>query len=275
MIKDKTPQGRESFASPTKKSAGISSDNVLVEPSGVSIDWESDDNPKTVGIAVSRALEMIKGLVIGGVKIEEYIYRKLVKKLEYTPTERIVSPDVSLAGPVFEALRYTRHLDHISELYANFLASAMDIVTAQSAHPGFIDVIRSITQDEARIVSHLLDIKVIPIIDIKKILQADLGELNTNVLVSTIGVDASCEFEELAEIYLSNLERIGLVEIPRDTYLTSPGIYDRIMNAAPVKSKLKELNSGQERCSGDVKRYFAKLTLYGIQFGNTCVISRN
>lgn len=229
----------------------------------------------SVAFAVNTALKEASELVWRGKEIEEFIYRKLARKLEFTPAERISSPDIAIVGPVLESLRYSRHQKLVCELYLNLLATALDSDTRKTAHPGFVDIIRNMTSDEAKIIAHMLEVKIIPIIDINKVRPGNLGDVKINTLVSTVGVDANCEHEELAESYLNNLERIGLIEIPKDTYITDPGVYDRILNSLPVKTKLHILNRGRDEYRGGVNKYFAKLTLFGKYFGNSCVISRN
>lgn len=245
--------------------------NATILP--ISSAQENDSLP--VAFAVNNALRAVTDLVWRGKEIEEFVYRKLVKKLEFTAPENISSPDVAIAGPVFEALRYARHHEPICELYLNLLTSALDLKTAKSVFPGFIDIIRNITSDEARIINHMLKVKVIPVIDINKIRPENKGMVKINTLVSTIGVDAGCEHEELTESYLNNLERVGLLEIPKDTYITDPGVYHRILTALPVKAKIHTLNRAKDQSRAGVSKYFAKLTLFGRYFGNSCVISRN
>ncbi|MGI9316028.1 MAG: DUF4393 domain-containing protein [bacterium] len=229
----------------------------------------------SVPFALSAALQTTSELVWRGKEIEDFVYRQLVRKLEFTPPENISAPDIAIAGPVLEALRYTRHRHLICELYLNLLASALDIKSAKTVHPGYVDIIKNMTSDEVRIIAHLLEVKVIPVIDINKVRSGNLGDIKINTLVSTIGVDAGCEYEELSESYLNNLERIGLIEIPKDTYITDPGVYDRILTSLPVKAKIHILNRGKDQFRAGINKYFAKLTLFGRYFGQTCVIGHS
>jgi hypothetical protein len=151
------------------------------------------------------------------------------------------------------------------------MSTAMNKETAKYAHPGFVEIIRNLTSDEACIIDHLNDVRVIPVIDIKKVMIDKQSEMRLNTLVSTIAVDADCEHHDLAESYLANLERIGIVEIPRDVHLTDENIYDRILNAPPVKEKLKLLSHGGNEYRGEVTKYYAKLSVYGLQFSMSCI----
>lgn len=230
---------------------------------------------QTVGRTVNAALMPIKGLVWGIEKIEEFVNSKVAKKLEKTPVENICTPDPAVAGPALESLRYTGHKESLSELYANLLASAMDLKTAKTAHPGFVEIIRNMSSDEAKVLEFILKNKVAPVADITRVLLKQGGEVATHELISTIGTDALCEHKELTGSYLINLERLGLIEIPRDGHLTKPGVYDRILNDPPVKEILARLNEGGDEYKGDVKKYYVKVTVFGKQFGNACVMSRD
>ena len=230
---------------------------------------------QTVGRAVNAALLPVRGLVWGVEKIEEFVYSRVSKKLEGVPAENICTPDPAVAGPALESLRYTGHKDSLSELYANLLASAMDINTARTAHPGFVEIIRNMASDEARLLNLILDKKFFPIIDIKKVLADNGGEQIIHELVSTIGHDAGCEHKDLTAAYLNNLERLGLITIPRDSFLTNPTAYDRILNDPVVKTELERINSEGENIKGDFNKYYVKPTVFGKQFGAACVVSRD
>ena len=151
----------------------------------------------------------------------------------------------------------------------------MDLNTAKNAHPGFVEIIRNMSSDEAKILGFILKNEVAPVVDIKRVLLKEKGEIKTHELISTIGFDAGCEHKELTGSYLINLERLGLIEIPRGSYLTSSSVYDRILNDPPVKEILAKLNEGGEEFKGDFNKYYVKATIFGRQFGNACVVSRD
>ena len=121
---------------------------------------------ETVGKAVNVALLPIKGLVWGADKIEAFVKTKVTAKLKNTPEENIQSPDLTVAGPALESLRYTGHNESLSDLYANLLATSMDSRTAEIAHPSFVEIIRNMNSDEARVIKYLIENNNQPIIDI-------------------------------------------------------------------------------------------------------------
>lgn len=230
---------------------------------------------QTVGRTVNAALLPVRGLVWGIEKIEEFVQTKVAKKLENTPVENICSPDPAVAGPALESLRYTGHKASLGELYANLLATAMDKETARTAHPGFVEIIRNMSSDEAKLLEYIIKTEVAPVVDIKRTLINGGGEVKVSELVSTLGGDAGCEHVDLTSAYLINLERLGLIEIPRDGHLTKADAYDRIINDPPVKAIIDFLNSvGQDNFRGDFNKYYVRGTVFGKQFNQACVISR-
>lgn len=231
---------------------------------------------QTVGRSVNAALLPVRGLVWGLEKIEDFVHSKVSKKLANTPVENICTPDLAVAGPALESLRYTGHKESLSELYANLLASAMDIETAKTAHPGFVEIIRNMSADEAKLLEYIIEEDVVPILDIIQVMANGNGELKIHELVSTLGSDAGCEHRDLTPSYLVNLERLGLIEIRKDGHLTKSDAYDRIINDPPVKDVIVQLNTfGGEQFKGDFKRYYARGTVFGKQFNRACVISRD
>jgi len=230
---------------------------------------------QTVGRTVNAALMPVRGLVWGIEQIEEFVNSKVSKKLENTPVDKICTPDPAVAGPALESLRYTGHKESLSELYANLLASAMDLDTAKTAHPGFVEIIRNLSADEAKVLEFIIKQRVAPIVDINRVLVKQGGQIAVHELVSTIGVDAGCEHKDLIASYLINLERLGLIEMPRDGHLSKPDAYDRISSDPSVKMALDQLNKGGEESKGDLKKYYTRGTVFGKQFSNACVQSRD
>ncbi|WP_430457973.1 DUF4393 domain-containing protein [Rheinheimera sp.] len=230
---------------------------------------------QTLGRTVNAALLPVRGLVWGIEKIEEFVQTKVTKKLSKVPVENICTPDPAVAGPALESLRYTGHKESLSELYANLLASAMDKETAKTAHPGFVEIIRNMSADEARLLEYIIKNQVAPIVDIKRVLLKQEGEIKVSELVSTLSYDAGLEHRDLSASYLINLERLGLVEIPRDSHLTKADAYDRIINDGSVQAIMNQLNQGGEEHKGDFNKYYVRATVFGKQFSNACVVSRD
>ncbi|MCF8075993.1 MAG: DUF4393 domain-containing protein [Desulfotignum sp.] len=228
----------------------------------------------TVGKTVNAALMPIRGLVWGIDQIETFVQSKVTRKLEKVPPENIQTPDPAVAGPAIESLKFTGHKEELAELYANLLATSMDKNTAKTAHPGFVEIIRNLSGDEAKILSFLVKVQVAPIVDIRRESKKGKGGIIVNPYVCTIGHDAGCEHRELIGTYLKNLERLGLIDIPRDQHLVADGAYDRILNDLSVKKIEEELNALEEH-KARFKNYYATVSELGKLFIAACVNRRD
>ena len=228
----------------------------------------------TVGKTVNAALMPIRGLVWGIEQIEEFVQSKVTRKLENVSPENIQAPDPAVAGPALESLRFTGHKESLSDLYANLLATSMDRTTAKNAHPGFVEIIRNLSGDEAKILSYLVSVQVLPLVDIRKESTEGKGGIIVSPYVSTVGHDSGCEHRELVGVYLKNLERLGLIDIPRDKHLATEGIYDKILNDPPVKKIEKDLNA-LEKHKAQFDKYYTTPSELGKLFIAACVNSRD
>ncbi len=227
--------------------------------------------PASVNLEVDQVLDSLNLGAKSDVYLIEKIRSQVSNNLLNAEEGDICKPDMAIAGPVFDALSYVCHQAQIVSLYANLISTAMTSKTARFAHPGFVDLIRNITEDEARVLSWFHNNKVLPVIDIKKVLTKRQSEMRLNTLVSCIAQEAGCQFDDLAESYLANLERVGLLEIPRTTCLTDDSLYQNVMTMPAVEERLSSLNGGSSEFRGEVVKYYAKLSVYGIRFCHACI----
>lgn len=110
---------------------------------------------ETVGRTVNAALIPIRGVVWGIEKIEEFVNKSVSSKLKNTPVEDIVTPRITIAGPALEALRFTGDEITLREMYSNLLANAMDKKTEDHVHPSFVEIIKQLLPQEAKLLEIL------------------------------------------------------------------------------------------------------------------------
>ena len=109
----------------------------------------------TIVKSINLALVPLSSLVWGYEKIAAWLEPKLAEKLENVPQENIVTPSINIAGPTIEAIRFTGESDELREMYANLLASSMNKETANRVHPRFVEVIKNMTADEAKLLDFM------------------------------------------------------------------------------------------------------------------------
>lgn len=221
----------------------------------------------TLGKTINMALSPLRGLVWSWEQIEDYVSEAVERKLKErkVPEERITTPDPDVAVPALEALRYSK----LRENYANLLATAMDSAVAKEAHPSFVEILKQLTSDEARILEYLPRVGLHePLADLAYTVSEAKGQFTFMRHVSTLGADAKCDFPEMVPKYIDNLCRLGLTEIPPLLKLAEEFRYDRIKRLAIVKAAEKQIPEGS---SFDFVPKVFGLTVLGGAFRAACV----
>lgn len=225
----------------------------------------------TITKTVNVALAPVRGLVWGYEKIEDFVSTKVSEKLRNTPEKEIVTPKPNVAGPALESLRYTGHEESLRELYANLLAASMDSMTSAGAHPGFVEILKQITPDEAKLLKLFSYHRPFPLLDVRReSIEAGKGGNDVLVSFSTLGEEAGCEHINLTPSYLDNLCRLGIIEIPTFYEYMSPNVYDHLENHPTILIVKEQIDKIQnQRC--EIQRRGLRVTQLGRQFISICV----
>lgn len=224
--------------------------------------------------AVNAALSPIGALVWGYDQIKDFVNTKVAEKLKDTAPEDIITPQAHVAGPLMEALKYTGPEESLRDLYANLLASAMDQKTAEGAFPCFVEIIKQMTSDEAKIMDTLSKIGNAALIDIQLHFAGEKrGYLIKVVNYSHLGQDAGCEYPKLTPKYIDNLCRLGLTEIPYGRRPVDEERYKALEVDAYVRQTIEDIEKSSER-KGRTDRKLLVLTELGKLFIDVCVVSK-
>lgn len=225
---------------------------------------------ETVMKTVNVCLAPLKALVWGYEQIEGFLQQNVAEKLSETPTEEIIEPKPHVAGPALEALRFTGYEESLRDLYANLLAASMDSRTASMAHPSFVEIIKQLTPDEARLLKYFSTEDRLPVIHMRSESEDGTGgqEIATNM--SLFGRDVNCEHEHLTPSYIDNLARLGLIAIPEKFY-TAPEAYEELENH-PSTVELKNQIDNEEGVKAKIDKRIILITELGKQFMKACVL---
>jgi len=234
---------------------------------------------EVAGRTVNLALAPVRALVWGGEKLEEFLQKKVGGKLSAarTPEAEIITPRINVVAPAIEALRFTGDEVDLQEMYANLIATAMDKRVAQRVLPFFVEIVRQLTSDEARILRHLAanPKRAVPIVHLRREnAKHDRGRTIARNL-TLVGYDAECEFPDLAPTYLDNLARLGLIQLfPEDREYAKRSSYSRLENDPHIlatKQKIETENNPKKRIVRFV-RSGLDITALGADFIQACVI---
>lgn len=232
----------------------------------------------TVAKAVNVVLAPVSALVWGYEQIRDFVSTKVAHKLRHVPPENLATPKPNVAGPALESLRYTGHEEMLRDMYANLLAAAMDTRTAEGAHPAFVEIIRQLTPDEARILRLLAAPRALPLLTVRKEYKTpteqERGGQDVLTHFSLLGWEAGCDYPDQTPVYLDNLCRLGLAEIPAFYEYTAKGVYDALENHSRVREVVEQLKD-DPKWKASIERKGLKVTDLGRQFCRTCVISHD
>ena len=228
---------------------------------------------QTITKTIHIALAPISALVWGYEKIGDFVTERLSELMKDIPPERIITPPPNVAGPTIEALRYVGQEPSLREMYAKLLATSMDKESTIKAHPAFVEIIKQLNPDEARLISYLAESRYRPqpIIDIVAQFRPPefpLGYLTFKKNISLLGKESKCNNPELSSVYLVNLNRLGLIEL-RGAELAQKEIYEQLEKSYDVQKHLKKSMTGKMEIVLD--RHAVHITDFGQQFIDACV----
>ena len=163
------------------------------------------------------------------------------------------------------------------ERYLNLLAASMDAARADRVHPGFLEVLRQLTPDEARIVSLFQHDGPYPLVSV--VSRYKHGATISTVLrqFSLLGELAGCEHPRRAPLYVDNLVRLGIAELRRVRLSEDTRMFRAVEEHAEVRAAIAQIEanpSGLARATdtivADLQRSALHVTAFGRQFYEAC-----
>jgi hypothetical protein len=91
----------------------------------------------------------------------------MADRLADVPEQELVTPRSSVAGPTILGLGFSLDEPQLKAMYLNLLATASDKRVQDSAHPSFAEVIKQLSAAEAEALAAVLQIGVLPIVEIR------------------------------------------------------------------------------------------------------------
>ncbi|MEM8934919.1 MAG: DUF4393 domain-containing protein [Pseudomonadota bacterium] len=218
----------------------------------------------TLGRAVNVALMPVQAVVWSFEQIGEYVKAKVFEKLEKRKTspEDVQVPDPDIAVPSVEALRYSKMKDE----FANLLASSMDKNSAAHAHPSFVEILKQITPDEAKVLRQFQHpLQGLPFITLRLVAKNG-GHNDFPGYLSRLAQDSEIDCPSRFSEYIDNLVRLRLISIPPGQQLNDDKAY----------KALEELPTHLDKAIGDdlllkKLRGVFHLTQFGFTFRRICI----
>ena len=221
--------------------------------------------------AIKAALLPVEKWILGKEYNLEKTKKLLELKLEKINPELIESPEPYIAVPAIQYISYCMDSEELRDMYANLLANSMNKVVKNEVHPGFIEIIKQLSPDEAKILKKISIHKTIPVINVRYNNEKGEGVMVLNYF-SDVGEKANCENPMEIASYFENMEKLGLIKVSEPySSIVNKAIYEPLKNHKRIK-ELAQIPSG----FGDLNKveiiegYFT-ITNFGEKFCKICI----
>lgn len=188
-------------------------------------------------------------------------------KIEKIPEENLTEPEPYIAVPAIQQLSYCYDSKELRDMYANLLVASMNIDTKYYVHPSFVDLLKQITPDEAKLLKVLSGGDKFPLIDLNRY----NSDNSYNILIHNFTnlADGICDYPDGVCEYVDNLARLGLIELMPMESLSNEKLYDPLINHLTIqKLQTVPLENGQRY---DINKRVFSITAFGNAFIKTCV----
>lgn len=264
----------------------INETNIGLEVAKETIKEVAKDVYKDGGKPIVQPTGELVGLVPRAIKaalspIEKWILQReynvaetkklLEEKLQNTSPELIEAPEPYIAVPAMQYISYCMDCDELRDMYANLLANSMNRVVKNGVHPGFVEIIKQLCPDEAKILRYLSMARTIPTITLR---YEDENSSGIDIIrdFSDVGELTNCEKPYETDKYFNNLNRLGLIEYGRLSSLTNKDLYTSIKEHRFIVCQNKD-SLAKERgfIKTNIKESYVYLTGFGESFCDICL----
>ncbi|MBQ7790195.1 MAG: DUF4393 domain-containing protein [Bacilli bacterium] len=207
-------------------------------------------------------------------KLEDF-KNDLETRLNSLPDDKIVEPDLMVAGPALESLKYTYDKEELRNMYLNLLVSSMNKDTKDKAHPSYVEIIRQLTPLDAKVFKRLNDVGQVacahPVLKLDNTNKVYVSAY-PNYIVEEL-LDLGDEFDISASI--SNLIRLGLIHHEDNSIIGYN--YEKFKSFNIIirnKQILDNLNNSEGNgitTSVEIKKQVIMKNNFGERFADTCL----
>ena len=224
--------------------------------------------PQAINVALGPVHQWVAE---GQYKIDE-TKKLLAEKLKNVSQEEIVSPKPYVAVPALQAISYSMDNEEIRNMYANLLASSMTEKVKKDVHPAFVEIIKQLSPDEARILKYLsaqnMPQPMIALL-LEKVGERGWTEVikHFTILYRTVPNLEYSDYNKVS-ILLDNLSRQNLIVIHETNFISNPNRYDELENDSIIQHYMKQPVPNHKWKT--IKMYY-ELTAFGKSFCSVCI----
>lgn len=192
--------------------------------------------------------------------LEEY-RKSLTQKVDAIPEDKQVEPSIQIAAQALVDSQYCIGSEELREMFANLIARSMHADYTDVIHPSFSKIAQQLSPLDAQMLVLFSNQQLnsgMAIVDF-------IGRSPNGGMSPILGnipeiMPSGCSPQNAARSIIS-LQRLGLIEMPINVFINTPGRYD-IFYEMPIYKEVSEVASNWE-CNLEIKQRVGKLTLLG------------
>lgn len=151
----------------------------------------------------------------------EKLKMEILKNVQQIPDQNLQEPSISILGPAIEASRFYINDDEIRTMFAKLISASLDDRKNKFLHHAFVEIIKQMSPQDAKLIE-LFKIK--PSFPVTSVTIKNGKGMER--LIDLLFLENDDDYESNA-ISLTNLQRLGLININLEAYLTSEGLYNK------------------------------------------------
>lgn len=219
---------------------------------------------------------------------------KLEQEVSEIPEDNLKEPTLCIAGPALEASKYFFNEEELRNMFAKLIASSMDSSKVNHTYPSFAEIIKQMSKLDAqnlKIISSASSLS-------RAVCQIKINNSNGsfNIVYSNVYIanNDTTNYEDLSAS-LTNLERLGLIEISYSQYLADESLYVKFedtnqfrdvalltsarnvgndpkdKNLSPNSNESTDLNGMTRYDTPEIVKGMITVTSFGHKFIYTCL----
>lgn len=170
--------------------------------------------------------------------------KELKEKISKIPEKNKIEPDIQVIAPALEASKYCVEKETLRSMFSKLISSSMNVDKQKYSHPIFTDIIKSMSEFDAKVFIMLLTDKNFYHTD-SKLFSADVSELSFS---------------------FAALEKLGLIQ-----YIDTEN--RKNSNISPIDLSLYIVEHDLDKASYHNGKFnYIQITQIGIIFAHACVL---
>lgn len=227
MSSDPTQQAQNA-ASAMKTIVDLAADHPEFKQAGTNL----AKSAKTITALVNNCLLPIAAVNYGFERGRRYFQDRFpaefARKVESIPPENLQEPKASIASQILQGLTFAHDEVELKELYLNLLKQSMDSRVSSQSHPAYVEILRQITSEEARLLNGILRSDgLLPIVEVRRNVGPTGGYqvLRSNIMSSFDTATKKPVIISDLSAKVDNWCRLGLITVSYERHLTDDRLY--------------------------------------------------